>query len=152
MQIFIKTSRWTYKALFSIMNGLIGYPMAQNSKELLNTIVEAINDKKGQRILAIDIRAISMAADYVVVAEGSVDRHLKAIANHVSESLDACSEPTLYREGGEASGWLVLDCFDVVVHLFLPEQRDKYRIENLWKEGTVVEIDLVQELEGTEHE
>lgn len=110
----------------------------ENSRELLSAIVRAIADKKGHRILAIDIREISMAADYVIVAEGSVDRHLKAIADNIAEKLP---EPPLYVEGAEASGWLVIDCFDVVVHLFLPEQRDKYRIENLWKQGAIVEIE-----------
>lgn len=109
----------------------------ENSRDLLDAVVRAIADKKGHRILAIDIREISMAADYVVVAEGSVDRHLKAIADNIAAELP---EPPLYVDGGEASGWLVIDCFDVVVHLFLPEQRDKYRIENLWKQGSVIEI------------
>lgn len=114
--------------------------MTSSSKELLELIVQAIADKKGRRILAIDIGDISSAADYVVVAEGSVDRHLKAIADNITEQLGENAEPPLYVEGGEASGWLVLDCFDVVVHLFLPDQRDKYRIENLWKKGVVVEL------------
>lgn len=109
----------------------------ENSRDLLDTVVHAIDNKKGHRILAIDIRKISMAADYVVVAEGSVDRHLKAIADNIASVLP---EPPLYMDGGEASGWLVIDCFDVVVHLFLPEQRDKYRIENLWKQGSVIEM------------
>ncbi len=111
----------------------------KDSKALLDLIRSAIADKKGRSVTAIDVRAVSSAADYIVVAEGSVDRHLKAIADHIAEQLSEQGEPPLYVEGGEASGWLVIDCFDVVVHLFLPEQRDKYRIETLWKGGEIVE-------------
>lgn len=113
--------------------------MTKSSKELLDIITAAIEDKKGRRILAIDVQGVSPEVDYVLVAEGSVDRHLMAIASSIEEALKEIGEPPSYLEGGGESGWLVLDCFSVVVHLFLPDQRDKYRIENLWKKGSVVE-------------
>lgn len=118
--------------------------MPLNSKQILSIIAKAVDDKKGRSPIAIDISAVSTESEYVFVAEGNVDRHLKAIADAISEELKKVGEAPTYSEGKGESGWVVLDCFSVIVHLFLPDQRDKYRIENLWKEGHIVDMSLNQ--------
>jgi len=114
--------------------------MELSSKAVLNIIAQAVADKKGRSPVAIDISAVSSGPDYVFVAEGNVDRHLNAMATNISEALEKIGDSPTCSEGKAESGWVVLDCFSVMVHLFLPDQRDKYRIENLWKGGSIVNM------------
>ena len=114
--------------------------MELSSKAVLDIIAQAVADKKGRSPIAIDISSVSSEADYVFVAEGNVDRHLSAMATNISDALKEVGDAPTCSEGKAESGWVVLDCFSVMVHLFLPDQRDKYRIENLWREGNVVNM------------
>lgn len=118
--------------------------MSLNSKQILSIVAKAVDDKKGKSPIVIDISQVSSEAEYVFVAEGNVDRHLKAMADAISDELKQVGEAPTYSEGRGESGWVVIDCFSVIVHLFLPDQRDKYRIENLWKEGHIVDMSLDQ--------
>lgn len=114
-------------------------PGSDRLNEELIAICQAIADKKGMNILALDVRGICTMADYFVIAEGRVDRHVQALANNVEKVLNQ----TPYRaEGREYGEWIVLDYLDILVHLFTPEMREKYQLETLWKEGKVVSLPL----------
>lgn len=102
-------------------------------------ICQAIADKKGMNIMVLDVRGICTMTDYFIIAEGTVDRHVKALAHSVEEALNQAP----YRsEGLETGDWIVLDYVDSIVELFVPEMREKYQLETLWKEGKIVSLPI----------
>jgi ribosome-associated protein len=110
---------------------------------LLNVVAQAIFDKKGMNILALDVQGISSLTDYVVIAEGTVDRHVKAIAQAIESALKAYGEVPLNVEGKKEGDWVVLDYHQIMVHLFMPGLRDRYRLEDLWQKGHIVDLRIV---------
>lgn len=113
-----------------------------HSQEILNHIAQTIIDKKGFNVLALDVQDISTITDYFIIAEGNVDRHVRAIAGEVVSSLKEKGVPTIFQEGMTEGDWVVLDYLDVIVHIFVPEMRQKYRLEELWKAGKVVDLNI----------
>jgi ribosome-associated protein len=122
-----------------------------DSKAIINTIAQAIYDKKGINILALDVRGISTLTDFVIIAEGNVDKHVMGIANSILDTLEEKGVKSHHVEGIKDGDWVVLDFLNVMVHLFMPGLRDKYRLEELWKEGKIldVEIDTTSSATGT---
>ena len=116
--------------------------MKNNLKNILNLIAQTIYDKKGVNILALDVRGISTLTDYVIIAEGSVDKHVVAIADAILDALHEVGFECTQKEGLISGDWVVLDFFNVMVHLFMPGLRDKYRLEDLWKEGQIIDLQI----------
>lgn len=119
--------------------------MKNSSLKQLDTIAQAIFDKKGFNIVALDVRGISTMTDFFVIAEGTVDRHLKAISQSIVHALSDIGDKPLHVEGEGSGDWVVIDYGYVVIHLFVPDIREKYAIESLWKEGKIVDVDIVVE-------
>ena len=111
-------------------------------KSLLNLIAQIIYDKKGVNILALDVRGISTLTDYVVIAEGNVDRHVMGIANGILDLLEERGVKAHHSEGIKEGDWVVLDFMNVMVHLFSPGFRDKYRLEELWNQGKILDLKI----------
>jgi ribosome-associated protein len=108
----------------------------------LNRIAQIIFDKKGSNILALDLRKVSSFADFVIIAEGNVDKHVSAIANAIAEELKKIGLKPSYIEGLQQGDWVVLDYLDVMVHIFEPGLRERYRLEDLWKEGSIIDVKI----------
>lgn len=118
--------------------------MKQTVKKALNTIAQAIYDKKGFNILSLDVQGISSLTDYVVIAEGNIDRHLKAISGAIRDKVgEVTGDYPIYVEGEQSADWIVIDYGDIVVHLFVPEYREKYSLEELWRKAKVVDLKIV---------
>ena len=109
-----------------------------NALELAHKIVAALEDKKGDDILLLDIKDIASFTDYFVICNGTSDRMLDALAKGVLESTKQDYKKKGRIEGQAQEGWLVLDYGDVVVHLFSPDQRKHYDLEELWSDGKVL--------------
>lgn len=107
--------------------------------EDLNQIAQCIYDKKGFNILVLDVRGVCTMTDYFIIAEGSVDRHVRAISQSIQ---DGQKNSPFHIEGASEGDWIVLDYIDFVVHLFTPELREKYALEELWKKGKVVDVKI----------
>lgn len=120
------------------------------SIQILNDIAQIIYDKKGFNILAIDVRGVSTLTDFFIIAEGTVDRHVRAICSTLQEQMKEIGYPPLHVEGAESGDWIVMDFGYILIHLFIPELREKYALENLWKEGQVVDLNI--KLGGERHE
>jgi ribosome-associated protein len=101
-------------------------------------MVDAAADKKAQDIVLFDVKDISSLADYFIVCSAQVERQIRAIAEGIEEALDAVDVPPYRREGTPADGWVLLDYGDVIVHIFSTEQRDYYRLEQLWEHAHLV--------------
>lgn len=117
--------------------------MTKQDKKRLDILSQTIFDKKGFNILALDVRGISTMTDYFVIAEGSVGRHIKSICTAIKDKL--CEEGmTLYHSEGEQEGdWIVMDYAEVVIHLFTPEMREKYALEELWNKAKIVDVSII---------
>lgn len=110
-----------------------------DSLELARRIVDVIADKRGEDILLLDIRDVSILADYFVIGSAVSRRQTKAIVNGIIDEAKADFDVKPWRVEGEPdSGWVLMDYGDVVVHLFAPEARDYYDLEGFWEEAQVV--------------
>ena len=111
-------------------------------KKVINIVAQAIYDKKGFNILALDVRGFCSMTDYFIIAEGNINRHLQAIAESIDEDMSNEGHEIVRAEGHSACDWIVIDYFDIVIHLFTPSMREKYNFEHLWKDGKLIELDL----------
>lgn len=116
--------------------------MVETSFDELNAIAQVIFDKKGSNILAIDARNVSTMADYFIVAEGTVDRHIQSICSAIYDLRKELRQVPLNIEGQKEGNWIVIDYGDIVIHLFTPELREKYNIESLWREGKIIDLKI----------
>jgi ribosome-associated protein len=106
-----------------------------NALELAHIVVEALEDKKGENIVLIDLQNIAMFTDYFVICTGTSDRMLDALADGVVEKAREVAHIKGHPQGQSASGWVVVDFGPVIVHCFAPETREFYKLEELWREG-----------------
>ena len=91
-----------------------------------------LDDNKATDIVILDLRGLSDATDYFVLASGSSDTHVRALTEHVFEAMQGVNRRTHHAEGLRAGRWALLDYFDFVVHVFHPTLRDFYQLERLW--------------------
>jgi ribosome-associated protein len=112
----------------------------RNSK-LLKVIINAIQDKKGEHVISLDLRKIPEAvADFFIVCEASSTVQVKAIADWVEVQVKKeCGEPPYKHEGHSAAQWILVDYVNVVVHVFLSETRKFYKLEEMWGDGDAEE-------------
>jgi ribosome-associated protein len=115
------------------------------SIQLLQHIARALDAKKAEDLRVLDVSAVSSITDYLVLATGTSDPHLRALRVELERVLDEQKTKILSVDTTKGSGWTVVDAFDVMVHLFTPENRDKYRIELLWRDA--VELPLAKLLD-----
>lgn len=106
--------------------------------ELARIIVDVAADKKAADIALLDIRNLSVIADYFVICTGANPRQIGAIVSAIDDELSELRVPIRGREGGAGSGWVLLDLGDVIVHIFGPMEREFYRLERLWSEAPTV--------------
>jgi ribosome-associated protein len=106
-----------------------------------SVINEAALDRKAQRVVGLDVREVSSFADTFIVATGTSDRHLRSIADSITSMLSTRDARPLGVEGYQEGRWILIDCDDVIVHLFQPELRDYYDLERLWSDAPLLELE-----------
>jgi ribosome-associated protein len=106
--------------------------------EIARTVVNALEDKKGEDILLLDIHEIAFFAEYFVICSATSDRMLQALADTAQEQVKKNHALIGRVEGSLSSGWVLVDFGDVILHLFSPERRDYYRLEELWGRGKIL--------------
>ncbi len=109
---------------------------------LNDLILQAIQDKKGEQIVSLDLRNIKDAvADYFIICEASSTVQVKAIADYVVEHTGkTIGEKPWHTEGLNNMEWVLIDYVNVVVHIFLKEVRRFYQLEELWSDATIMEF------------
>lgn len=113
--------------------------MTERSSLLAHRLVEVLEEKKGEDILLLDLVEQAAFTDFFVICTGVSERTLKALSDEVRTRVKAEFEGALgAQEGDAASGWMLIDYGDVVVHLFSPEMRRYYQLEELWSAGKVL--------------
>jgi ribosome-associated protein len=98
----------------------------------LNTILATLDDAKAEEIVAIDIQGKSSIADHMVIASGRSNRHVAAVSDQVVTAIKDAGLGNPKIEGLEGADWVLLDCGDVIVHIFRPEVREFYNLEKMW--------------------
>jgi len=111
-------------------------PIKQLAKQAANFALE----KKGENIKLFDLRSLTSITDFFVICTGSTDTHVKAIADHIVERLEAQKITPWHVEGLDSLRWVLLDYVDFVVHVFQPEIREYYSLERLWGDAIIEEI------------
>lgn len=118
------------------------------TEETLNLIAQTIYDKKGENIVALDVRGTSNLTDFVLIADGNVYRHVAAIAREIvakmkekkikADHLQGMEPPEDVDEGS----WIVMDFNRIIVHIMTPDYREKYQLEALWQEAKSVPLHI----------
>lgn len=114
-------------------------------KQILDRIAQVLYEKKGRNILALDVREISSLTEYYVIAEGNVERHVGSLARAVVEELSLLGLKCYLSEGLQSGDWIVLDFGHIIVHLFHPDLRERYALEEIWRQGEIVDLKIVLE-------
>ena len=110
-----------------------------DSRKLALLCRELADDKKAEDIVVLDVRKVSTDTDYFVIATGTSEPHLRAIMDEISEGLrEQCALKPHAVDGSLQTAWLVLDYFDVIVHIMRPEVRQRYDLEGLWNDAALV--------------
>ncbi len=116
--------------------------LTRNSK-IFKSIIKAIQDKKGENIISLDLRKIDEAVtDFFIVCEASNQPQIRAIADSIiTEVKDNCDEDPFHHEGKDKLQWVLIDYINIVAHIMLPETRKFYKLEEMWSDGLLEEHD-----------
>ena len=95
-------------------------------------MVEVASDKLAGDIVMLDLRRLTYFADYFVIMSAESSRQIQALEEDITHALEEAGIPRFHREGTHASGWVLLDFSDVIVHIFGPDEREFYGLEQLW--------------------
>lgn len=119
-----------------------GKPLAKTrpSVRLLKLIVAALDAKKAEDLRVLDVSKQSSITDYLVLATGSSEPHLRALRIELERVLDEEKARILGVDTSKGSGWTVVDAFEIMIHIFTPENRSKYRMELLWRDATELSL------------
>lgn len=109
-------------------------------EKLIKLIVQALDGKKAEDLRVLDVSRLSSITDYLVLATGTSEPHLRALRVELERVLDEQKARILAVDTTKGSGWTVVDAFEVMVHLFTPENRDKYRMELLWRDAAEIPV------------
>ncbi len=102
------------------------------SKQLLERVLVSLDDDKAEDVVTIELSGKSTIADYMVVATGGSNRHVKTMAEHLCKTLKAAGMRGVSMEGAARADWILIDGGDVIVHVFRPEVREFYALEKMW--------------------
>lgn len=113
--------------------------MAVSPMELMNAAYKAAEDKKAMNIVVLDLKEVSLIADYFIICHGNSDTQVQAIATEVRKRAHDLGANIRGIEGVDSARWVLMDLGDVVVHVFHRDEREYYNIERLWSDAKVVE-------------
>jgi ribosome-associated protein len=110
------------------------------SEERANRAAELALTKKAENVITMELRGLTSTCDFFVIATGTSDVQVKAIADAIADGLTEVGEKSWHVEGYEGKRWILLDYVDVVVHVFDEETRDYYQLERLWGDAPIREF------------
>lgn len=110
----------------------------ENSKNMVKLAFEALEEKKGEDIQVIEIKDISVIADFFIIANGSNSQQVDALVDSVKDKMGRNGYEPLRVEGVRSASWILLDYGDVIVHVFSKDDRLFYNLERIWRDGKVI--------------
>jgi ribosome-associated protein len=111
-----------------------------SERELLMTAVKAADDKRAEDIMVLNMKGISLIADYFVICHGNSDKQVQAIAREIREKAEEQGYNLKRMEGFDEARWVLIDIGDVVVHVFHKEERSYYNLERLWGDAPIENV------------
>lgn len=108
--------------------------------DLVRTCCRVLDDKKAGDLKILDVSAQSSITDFLVLATATSEPHLRALRNDLEKALDAGKVRLVGVERAQESGWMVIDAFDVMIHLFRAEVRERFGLERLWRDASEVSL------------
>lgn len=114
--------------------------MGEKTVEFAKIAAGAAADKKARDIVMLDIRGLSVIADYFVLCSGNSTTQVQAIAKAVKDKMNEKGLPVRGMEGYEEAKWVLIDCGDVVVHIFRSEEREFYNLDRVWSDARELSI------------
>ncbi|RDW19256.1 ribosome silencing factor [Oceanobacillus arenosus] len=115
------------------------------NEELIQIIAEASDDKRAEDIVALDMKEVSLIADYFLICHGNTERQVQAIARGIQDRVEEEGINVKRMEGFEQARWILVDIGDVVCHIFHKEERNYYNLERLWGDASRVPLRIGQE-------
>ena len=112
----------------------------KTAKELALMAARALSDKKGREIQVLEIGDLTTLADYFIMCSAASTTQLRTLSDACEEAAEKLGEVPHHIEGERTSGWVLLDYSTVIIHLFLPEQREFYDLERMWLDADQVDI------------
>ena len=116
--------------------------------ELVKLCCRVLDDKKAGDLTVLDVSVQSSITDYLILATATSEPHLRALRVELEKALDTNHIHLVGMETGQGSGWMIIDAFDVMVHLFLAEARERYGLERLWRDA--IDVPTARVLPRTE--
>ena len=111
-----------------------------DSRKIAEFSADVLDKKKAFDTVIIDIGEKSSFADYFVIASGNTDRQIGALADEVKDKLETEGVPVKSVEGKPSSGWILLDCGDVIINVLTKEMRERYNIEKVWGDCELISV------------
>ena len=119
-------------------------PLGVSAEEVARAAAQALYDRKIEDILVLDLTMLSDVCDFFVIGTGLNNRMVDSAVDEVEEQVaNACGEKPFSIEGRDLRTWILMDYGSVVVHVFTPEARDYYRLERLWGDAPLLELELL---------
>ncbi len=115
--------------------------LKENTQKDLKTLLEAASDKKAYNFKLIDISKISSIADYFLICSAGNTKQAEAIADNIVEKMSEKEIKINHKEGYRSGKWILLDYNHIVVHIFVKEERDKYKLEKIWLDGKDIDVE-----------
>jgi ribosome-associated protein len=110
------------------------------TKRTANFVAKLLEEKKAKDILILDLRKITQISDFFIICTGNSKTHIKAISEYLREKLKEKKIKIYGEEGEKESGWILLDCGNIVIHIFQEEERKYYQLEKLWGDAKIIEL------------
>ena len=119
-----------------------------SSLDLAQRAAAILLEHKANDVVLLSLKGVSDMTDYFLIASGTSDTHVRAVAQHIVEELAKAGVPVHHEEGVTQGRWALLDYVDFVVHVFHPTLRSFYQLERLWSDATVIPIDQQADPQG----
>ncbi len=110
------------------------------ARDLVRICYRVLDEKKAGEIAVLDVSEQSSITDFMILATATSEPHLRALRVELEKALDAGHVHLVGMETAQESGWMVIAAFDVMIHLFLAETRERYGLERLWRDATEVPV------------
>lgn len=108
------------------------------TREMAKLAYNALEEKKAEDITVIDIRELSSLGDYFILGSGTNRNQVQAMSDNVEEYMFKAGHKLKNREGYSSGGWILLDYYDIIIHIFSEEERGFYNLEKIWNDGKVI--------------
>ena len=115
----------------------------EKTSDLTKIVIKTLDQNKAQDIVSIDLKDKSSMADFMIIASGTSSRHIQSLSEQVLEKLKDYGLKNSKIEGKDSNEWKLVDGIDLIVHIFHPEKREFYDLENMWSEETPKEKAMI---------